>query len=174
MDMQTWKRAAGYSLSVGKEKGIITDFAKKARSQLIKEGNFMAARALDFLVCGAINEPRLLADGSIPNQFVCVRCDQRAFATRKHELWRCPGNSLSNHTHIKESDHLVTLAQEFWDTDQVLFARGLLPRDWLLAKELAECTEVRLWESSGFNECAINNVLVASDGSGGSRDTPQN
>ena len=48
-----------------------------------------------------------------------------------------------------ESDHLVTLAQEFWDTDQVLFARGLLPRDWLLVNELTECTEARMRESSG-------------------------
>ena len=31
-----------------------------------------------------------------------------------------------------------------------------------------------MWESSGFNECANNNVLAASDGSGGSRDTPKN
>ena len=70
------------------------------RSQLIKEGNFMAARALDFLVCGAINEPRLLADGPVSNHFFfCVRCDQRALATRKHELWDCPGNRLINHTH---------------------------------------------------------------------------
>ena len=99
MDMQTWKRAAGQSLSSGMEKGINTDFAKKARSQLIKEGNFMAARALDFLVCGAINEPRLLADGPVSNHFFCVRCDQRALATRKHELWDCPGNRLINHTH---------------------------------------------------------------------------
>ena len=81
------------------EKGINTDFAKKARSQLIKEGNFMAARALDFLACGAINEPRLPADGSTPNQFFCVRCDQRTLATRKHELWEFPGNRLINHTH---------------------------------------------------------------------------
>ena len=40
---------------------------------------------------------------------------------------------------MKESDLLVTLAQEFWDTHQVLLARGLLlPRDWLPANELAE------------------------------------
>ena len=66
------------------------------------------------------------------------------------------------------------MAQEFWDADQVLFARGLLPRDWLLVNELTECTEARMWESSGFNECANNNLLVASDGSGGRRDTPKN
>ena len=107
------KKAAGHPLSTGMEKGIITDFAKKARSQLTKEGNFMAARALDFLVCGAINERHLLADGSIPNQFFCVRCEQRTVAARKHELWECPGNRLINHTHMKDSAHLVTLAQEF-------------------------------------------------------------
>ena len=116
--------------SSGLEKGIITDFAKKARSQLIKEGSFTAARALDFFVCGTINEPHLPAEGSIPNQFLCVRCDQKVLATRKHELWECPGNTLINHTHMMESEYLTSLAQEFWDTDQVLFARGLLPRDW--------------------------------------------
>ena len=99
MEMQTWKAAARHSASSGLEKGIITDFAKKARSQLIKEGSFTAARALDFLVCEAINEPHLLADGSIPNQFLCARCDQKVLATRKHELWECPGNTLINHTH---------------------------------------------------------------------------
>ena len=133
----------------------------------------MAARALDFFVCGAINGPRLPADGTIPNQFFCVRCDQRALATRKHELWECTGNSLINRTQMKESDHIVTLAQELWDTDQVLFARGLLPPDWLPANELAECTEARMWESSGFNESANNNLMVASDRSGGSLDTPK-
>ena len=96
--MQMWEKAARHPMSTGMEKGIITDVTKKARSQLIKEGNFMPARALDFLVCGAINELRLLADGSIPNQFFCFRCDQRTWATRKHELWECPGNSLINHT----------------------------------------------------------------------------
>ena len=75
---------------------------------------------------------------------------------------------------MKESDHFVTLAQEFCDTDQVLFVWGLLPRDRSLEKEFAECTEVKMWESSGFNECANNNVLAASDGSGGSRNTPKN
>ena len=61
----------------------------------------------------------------------------------------------------------------FWDTDQVLFARGLFPRDWLPACELAECSEVRICESCGFQEYASDNVLIASDGSGGSRETPK-
>ena len=122
---------------------------------------------------GEINEPHLPADGSIPNQFLCVRCDQKVLATRKHELWECPGNTFINHTHMKESEYLTSLAQEFWDTDQVLFARGLLPRDWLLVSELAECNEVKMWESVDFSACASNHVFFASDGSGGSRKTPQ-
>ena len=134
MEMQTWTRAAGHSLNSGTEKGTITDFARKAWSQPIKEGNFMAARALE----PSTNFACLRID-LFPINFFCARCDQRALATRKHELWECPGNSLIKHTHMKESDHLVTLAQDFWDTDQVLFARGLLPRDWLPASELAEC-----------------------------------
>ena len=51
----------------------MTDFAKKARTQ-IREKNFVAVRALDYLVCGAVNEPHLPADGTIPCQFFCVRC----------------------------------------------------------------------------------------------------
>ena len=103
LEIQTWKAAARHLSSSGLERGGTIDFAKKARSQLIKEGHFTGARALDFLVCGAINEPHLPADGSIPNQFLCVRCDQKVLATRKHELWECPGNKLINHTHMKES-----------------------------------------------------------------------
>ena len=163
VEMQTWKRAAGHSLSSGMEKGTNTD--------LCQEGQVSADQRGKFHGCTCAGLSCLWADGSIPNQFFCVRCDQRALATRKHELWECPGNRLINHTHMKESDHLVTLAQEFWDTDQVLFARGLLPRDWLPARELAECSEVRMWESSGFKESASDTVLVASDGSGGSRET---
>ena len=112
MEMQTWKAAARHSSSSGLEKG-------NARSQLIKEGRFTAARVLDFLVCGAINEPHLPADGSLPNQFLCVRCDQKVLATRKHELLGCAGKTLINHTNMKESEHPTPLAQEFWDTDQV-------------------------------------------------------
>ena len=43
----------------------------------------------------------LPVDGSIPNQLFCVRFDQRALATRKHELWECLGNSLIKHTDMK-------------------------------------------------------------------------
>ena len=107
----TWRCKCGNKLVTRSvlawKKGIITDVAKEARNQLVREKSFISVRALDFLVCGAIDEPHLLADGSIPNQFLCVRCDQRTLATRKHEL--C--NNLINHTHMQKSDHLVKLAQ---------------------------------------------------------------
>ena len=81
-------------------------------------------------------------------------------------------NNLINHTHMQASDHFVKLAQTFWD--RAIFVCPRFVATWLvlLANELAECTEARMWESSVFNECANSNLLVASDGSGG-RDTPQ-
>ena len=55
----------------------------------------------------------------------------------------------------------------------VFCSPSVLPRDGLLACEVADCAEVRMWESQGFSECANSNVLVASDGTGCSRDTPK-
>ena len=174
MEMQTWKEAARHSSSSGLERGISSQISprmpglscsKKVISRLRGRWIFLFVEPSTNLTCSA--------DGSIPNQFLCVRCDQKVLATRKHELWECPGNTLINHTHMKESEYLTSLAQEFWDTDQVLFARGLLPRDWLLVSEPAECNEVKMWESVDFSACAKNHVLFASDGSGGSRKTPQ-
>ena len=101
---------------------------------------------------------------------ICLRMDPFPtnfcvfVATRKHVLWECLGNRLINHTHTTKNPT---------GTDQVLFACGLLPRDWLPASEIAECPQVRMWESSGVKEYASDNVLVASDGSGGSRETPK-
>ena len=50
-----------------------------------RETNFMAVRALDFLVCGAVNERHLPADDSLSYHFFCVRCNRRTLATRKHQ-----------------------------------------------------------------------------------------
>ena len=47
------------------------------------------------------------------------------------------------------------------------------PRDWLPASELAECAETRMWEWNGSGASASSNLLVASNGPGGSRDTPK-
>ena len=71
----------------------------------------MAVRALDYLVCGGIDEPHLPANGPTPNQCFCVRYDQRTLATRKHELWESPGNNLINHTYTQKSDNLAKFAQ---------------------------------------------------------------
>ena len=46
-----------------------------------------------------------------------------------------------------------------------------MPRDWLPARELAECAETRLWEWNGSGASASSTLLVASNGSGGSGDT---
>ena len=91
MDMQKWRRAAGHSLSAGMEKGIITDFAKKARSQLIRErekeissGNSCACTGFS---CLWSHQRAPLACGWFYSQsvFLCALRPQRTFATSKHE-----------------------------------------------------------------------------------------
>ena len=169
METQMWEKAAGYPLSTGMEKGVTTDQEGQVS---IDQGNFMAARALDFLVCGAIHEPHLPADGSIPNQIFCVRCDQRALATRKHDLWECPGNSMINHTH----DYIRPPCSI---GPTILGHRSSFVCSWPLAARLVTCVRarrmlgIRMWESSGFQECVSDSVLIASDGSGGSREIPK-
>ena len=98
---------------------------------------------------------------------LCVRCDQRVLPTRKHELWECPGNNLVAHEHMETSVHLVQLAHDFGESDQVLFRRGLMPRDWLPANEHTGCMEAWMWERKVFGEYADQNLFVASNGSGG-------
>ena len=79
----------------------------------------MAARALDFLVCEASTNLACLRMDLFPTNFsVCV-APRGPWPARKHDSWECPGNRLINHTHMKESDHFVTLAQEFGDRDRV-------------------------------------------------------
>ena len=68
---------------------------------------------------------------------------------------------------METSVHLVRLAHDFGESDQVLFSRGLMPRDWLPANQHTGCMEARMWESKEFGEYADQNLVVASDGSGG-------
>ena len=161
IELQVWRKTAEHASSLGMEKRIITDFARNARHQLIKERKCLAVRALDFLVCAAINEKHCL----------CIRCEQHVLAYRKHELWACPAHNLIAHEHLEKSANILQLAQELWDSDQILFSRGMVPRVWLPANDYTDCMEARLWGSKEFGEDADKDLFVASDGSGGSNET---
>ena len=80
---------------------------KVPRTQLLKERNFLAVRALDFFVCGAVRELVAPVSGVILNQCFSVR--------RRHELWQCLVNNFITHEHTKKAAHLVHLAHELWD-----------------------------------------------------------
>ena len=83
-----------------------------------------------------------------------------------------PVNNLIAHEQIEKSVHLVQLTHDLGESDQILFSRGLMPRDWLPADEHTGCMEARIWESNKFGEFCDQNMCVASDGSGGSKETP--
>ena len=115
-------------------RGIITDFDKEARSQLTSEKcSWLRVHGTFLLVS---HQRTSLAFGWLYSQslFLC--------ALRPDDLGNQAARILEmslqqpdqSHTH-EESDYLVTLAQEFCNSHQVLFARGLFPRDCLRANE---------------------------------------
>ena len=67
-----WRKASEHASSISMEKGIITDLPGRPELKFTKERNLLSVRALDFLVCGAVTEPFVPADGSIPTVFVFV------------------------------------------------------------------------------------------------------
>ena len=137
MEMQTWKAAARHSSSSGLEKGIITDFAKKARSQLIKEGSFTAARAFQLLNSSHVRErdkalSRSVMVGGVWNGFVLGKVRGEVFPCRfcggadgdGHLFLDCPYPPL---VEIRENPEFYDLMRE----DKSHWSRCLLWHGWL-------------------------------------------
>ncbi len=92
LSKQIWKEASKHPHSKGIEGGAMLQPAKRAKASLIKEGNYAAARAVDFLVCGVPRDP-IIPTGAAPGEeHLCQRCDMHCIATRKHTLWQCAAN----------------------------------------------------------------------------------
>ena len=86
----------------------------------------------------------------------------------------CPGNSLINHTHMKDSDHLVTLAQEFRDKDQVCLLVVSCRAIGYLCVSSQNAQRSECGKAVGSKRMPVTTyLLIASDGSGGSRETPK-
>ena len=110
---------------------------------------------------------------------ICLRMD--LFSTNfsvfiaTSEPWP-PGSTNCVGMSWKETDQsrsLERIRPPLCDTGaEILGHRSSFVCPWSFAARLVTC-EPTLWESSGFKVCASDNVLIASDGSGGSRETPQ-
>ena len=112
------------------ERGIITAFARKARARSIKERNFLALRPLDSLVCAHSKDLWYLQTARSPITVSVFVVSNASWQPGKLQLWECPGNNLIAHEHMENSAHLVQLSHGCWVTDQILFSRGMMPRDW--------------------------------------------
>ena len=53
-----WAQGSAHANSSGIEQGALLHPAKRAKAALAKEGLFSAAKAVDFLVCGAVHDPQ--------------------------------------------------------------------------------------------------------------------
>ena len=103
-------------------------FGERCHHRFCQEGQVSADRGEKFHGCACIGLSCLWSHQRTSRTCgwlysLSIFLSALRLATRKHELWECLSNSLINRTHVKESDHLATLAQELWDTDQMFFPR---------------------------------------------------
>ena len=79
------------------DNGITFVFAKKARAECTREGQFWAAKVVESLVCGLIGAPACLKKGHIHNRFFCVRRDYDPVtlsARLTTSIQRCDGPAM--------------------------------------------------------------------------------
>ena len=168
-----WREASKHKNSSGLEDGGILQPAKAAKKSLIKEGNYAAAKAVDFLICGAIHDPEPKEDGHYKNEHLCQRCESRLPASRKHELWECPANDNIEHPHIAKSKWTVRGALVGWEKWQGLYARGILPEAWNQRPPDIDFLEAKVWVSDNFVDTLHKTGFACSDGAGGPKDVPK-
>ena len=78
------KKSASHPLGNGMEKGGLLHCARKARASLIREQNFAAAKALDYIVAGALCEPTTDPENGPTPEQLCQRCGAHKVDTKFH------------------------------------------------------------------------------------------
>ena len=170
---QLWMRSEKHHYGSGLKEGADLHPARKAKASLIKEGKYSAAKAIDYLVCGALSDPVYGEEGP-NNEHRCQRCNTGAVATRKHELHECEANWKIDDPHIRKTNWVPKEARKQWEQCQCLYARGILPESWMPKQEEIDYLNAKTWESANFKKALDRAGSAHSDGSGGSKDIPRN
>jgi hypothetical protein len=100
--------------------------AEWAKASLLKEGNYVAAKALAYLVCGAVHDPHIVESRPRLEQY-CHRCKSGAITTVKHMCWECPANDLTQDPFILKFNRTRKHAPAGFDEWSCLYARGIVP-----------------------------------------------
>jgi hypothetical protein len=146
-----WAKAGNHIHSAGITKGADMQPAKRAKASLLKEGNFAAAKALDYAFCGAIHDAIIKNDKPKLEQF-CTRCDLHVVATRKHVLWECRGNESIENPFMRKSRWTCRHAKAGFDEWTCLYTRDVVPSVWRPAPNEVDYLDAKIWESSNFVE----------------------
>ena len=173
LERSWWRSAARHPNSTGLGEGALLHPARRAKADLIKEGLYDAAKAVDLLVCGAIFDPATLEATDVRNEHFCVRCQHRVLATRRHELIECDGNFAIDHEYVRSTHWISQKAAVEWDSWQCLYARGIVPESWLVRPDNVEFLDVKMWASTNFEEALNTSGIAWTDGSGGPKKVPR-
>ena len=164
-------KADGHSHSAGIAKGVDFQPARRAKASLLKEGNFLAAKALDYMVCGVLRDSVVKDSGPKIKQY-CNHCNWHVVATCEHVFWSCPGNDCIDDPHIAKSswtaEHALRQIKEF----PCLRIRGIVPKEWHASTNTVDYLSAQVWMSDNFVR-VLSERSAYSDGSGGPQGIPR-
>ncbi len=129
-----------------------------------------AAFAPDYIVTGVLGDPPI-ADKPL-EEHLCHRCKLRCINTTWHKFWECEDNDHIDDPFKSKSNWLCKHARKGWDSHRCLWARAILPGDWIKVPDAPDYIGLEMWESPDFVEILNTSRAGFSDGAGGPKEIP--
>jgi hypothetical protein len=136
--------------------------------------NKCPTKCLDYIVTGVYEDPTADERGNFKSEDMHHRCVWGVADTRKHDFWECPANEGIDDPIIKQTSYLSKHAIKGWDEWTCLYARAIIPSEWLKKMDDIDYLDAKVCETPGFREVLERTGQGYSDGSGGPDGVPAN
>ncbi len=153
---------------------MLLNGARKAKKQLVAEGDFAAAAAIDYVVTGVYRDPEvkdeMIDGGDARSGWRCAWCGDKPAQPRLHELYACPDNADIDEGDDEERSRNKRICDEAlkgWDVDTCLWARGITPSAWIATAGDIDFDDARIKSTDGLRAMLAQTRVGYSDGSGG-------
>ncbi len=164
------RRANGHPQGKGIGDNIFFDGLRQARRALVKEGEFVAASALELIAIGSCTDPQVDDQHGARNEHYCCRCSGRVLATKYHDYYECPDNAVVDgpvHLMSDATKELLREARAEAASFPCLWFRGIVPAALMETPELPSFGDLRYKATPGFADALAASRKGFSDGSGG-------